>query len=1237
MKHPLLPSWIVQKHSQGLTKGELQAVTLFVDLSGFTVLTDALMVHGKQGAETLAEALRFYFDPTVHFIHEQGGFIVGFAGDAFTAVFPTNEDDSAAQKAWNAAVALQSFFVEQAVYKTVYGEFLFAVKIGLAWGDVTWEILPLSSSQLTFCFNGPAIHGCADAQSLAERGDIVVEQALAASIPDGVGEVVSESYVRVAASSSDENEVFLSDTVSTLTANVEEEQGDVSVEVLQRFVPNEVLNFPWQGEWRKVTVVFLAFDGVEELADLSTLLFALLEEYGGTFTRFDFGDKSDNVLLFFGAPTSHERDLQRALDFLLALQQRQDPSWTFRAGVTQNMMYVGFNGGLERHEFTCLGRGVNMAARLMMKAPWGEFWCGPAVYTKASHRYAFADREPQLLKGFPVPLLMHSLQHRLTNSYLANSSTTMVGRERQMKLMHKSISPLFHGESARLLYIDGEPGAGKSLLVDSYHHRLEELYANQSFLWLYCPCDAILQQSFAPFSYALKHYTKQLPVHSIEDNRKAFDTTWNHLLQRLGERLDGDEPERLEELQRIHSIVAALVGLHWKDSLYYQLEPKARFENTLQALQAWLLAESSLQPVILHVGDAQWLDADSIEALQLILKHLADAPIAIVLTSRFQNDGSPFRLPFPPNMPQALLPLGPLSKHHLQKLSHSLVGSEMAPSLLELVHNKSEGNPFFAEQILRYLQDNQLLQHTEEGLEASESEMMLSEDVHALLVARLDQLDLEKKRTVQAASVLGQEFFSTVLTSTLEHPKHLAQTLQAIAHEQVWSTKDSLQYSFRHALLRDAAYHMQSESRLRELHAAATRAYEQVFAENLAPHFGELALHAEKAGQVEKAADYIEKAGNEAKDSFRNLMAASYYEKALALHGTTTGPIVRRIALSAAEVLTSLSRWKDVLAVCELAMNAMPEPSAAVCLARATVLVKMSKYDEAGVEAAQAQILAQRHEQPVICWKAYKMQGQVAWYCGDLKAAHKLFEKSLEIARNIDDDHGVTGGLNNLGIIAWREGRLEEAQQLFEDSLRRSESSGFLSAKANILGNLSNIARDKNDFQEANRLVMEGMALFRQLGDREREATLWNNIAINKMGEQQFVFAYECFCKAHKLYSSLAIDIPRLFVHKAEALRCMGKLKEAEEHILKAEDWLETCENPLHAADGYLVYGHLLRDTGKSKAAHALYLVAAEKAKESGVARALRRTSIALQALEDELPTPMLYSESVGGKESSEQ
>ena len=99
----------------------------------------------------------------------------------------------------------------------------------------------------------------------------------------------------------------------------------------------------------------------------------------------------------------------------------------------------------------------------------------------------------------------------------------------------------------------------------------------------------------------------------------------------------------------------------------------------------------------------------------------------------------------------------------------------------------------------------------------------------------------------------------------------------------------------------------------------------------------------------------------------------------------------------------------------------------------------------------------------------------------------------------------------------------------------------------------------------------------------------------------------------------------------------MGKLKEAEEHILKAEDWLETCENPLHAADGYLVYGHLLRDTGKSKAAHALYLVAAEKAKESGVARALRRTSIALQALEDELPTPMLYSESVGGKESSEQ
>ncbi|TNE43132.1 MAG: adenylate/guanylate cyclase domain-containing protein [Deltaproteobacteria bacterium] len=1228
MKHPLLPSWIVQKHLQGDKRGLFQAVTLFVDLSGFTALTETLMAHGKQGAETLAEALRFYFDPTVHVIHEQGGVIVGFAGDAFTAVFPCDEEGSAPQHAWEAAIALQSFFAKHATYKTSYGEFLFAAKIGLAWGDVLWEILPLSVERRTYCFRGPAILGCADAQALAGQGDIVLERALVELLPESLEGVEHEGYLQVPAELLQTNR-WAPAELDVDPATIVKDTEDVSADILGRFVPDEILHFPLRGEWRKVTVVFLAFEKVDELTDLATLLSALLEEYGGTFTRFDFGDKSDNVLLFFGAPTSHERDLQRALDFLLALQQRSEPTWALRAGVTQNMMYVGFNGGQQRHEFTCLGRGVNMAARLMMKAPWGEFWCGPAVYTKASHRYAFAEREPQLLKGFPVPLLMHALQHRLTNSYLAHSSTTMVGRERQMKLMHKSISPLFYGESARLLFIDGEPGAGKSLLVDSYHHHLEELYANQPFLWLYCPCDAILQQSFSPFSYALRHYTKQLPTQTLEQNRSVFDTTWSHLQQRLSESLGGEDPERLEELQRVHSIVAALVGLHWKDSLYFQLEPKARFENTLQALQAWLLAESSLQPVILHVGDAQWLDADSIEALQSILKHLADAPIAVILTSRYQNDGSPFRLPFPSSMPQTLLPLGPLSKRHLQDMARSLLGREMAPSLLELVHSKSEGNPFFAEQILRYLQDNRRLQHTDDGVEALESEMMLSEDVHALLVARLDQLDIDKKRTVQAASVLGQEFVSTVLTSLLEHPTHLAQTLHAIAHEHVWSSKDSLRYNFRHALLRDAAYHMQSEHRLRELHAAATEAYEQVFSENLAPHYGELALHSERAGLIEKAAFYLEKAGDEAKHSFLNLSAASYYEKALAYHGTTRGAAIRRIALSAAEVLTSLSRWKDVLAVCDLAAQAMEEPSAAVCLARATVLVKMSNYDDAGVEAAQAQILAHRYQQPVIRWKAYKMQGQVAWYCGDLKAAHKLFEQSLDIARSIDDDEGVAGGLNNLGIIAWREGRLEEAKQLLEDSLRRSEASGNLSAKANIVGNLANVARDSNDSEESHRLAMESMGLFRQLGDREREATLWNNIAINKMSQQQYVFAYECFGKAHRLFSSLEIDAPRMRVHQAEALRCMGKLEEAEEHILQAEDWLETCENPLYAADGYVVYGHLLRDRGKPKAARALYLVAQEKANESAVPRALKRTAEALHALENELPTPMLYTTAI--------
>src|SRR5262245_16384185 len=116
--NPFVPDFILQQDAQDRAGGAFDAAALFVDISGFSALTERLVVHGREGAETLAHALRFHFDPLVSAVHEAGGFITGFAGDACMALFPQSPHRNVAAYAPDAAHRMQRFVAEHAVYHT---------------------------------------------------------------------------------------------------------------------------------------------------------------------------------------------------------------------------------------------------------------------------------------------------------------------------------------------------------------------------------------------------------------------------------------------------------------------------------------------------------------------------------------------------------------------------------------------------------------------------------------------------------------------------------------------------------------------------------------------------------------------------------------------------------------------------------------------------------------------------------------------------------------------------------------------------------------------------------------------------------------------------------------------------------------------------------------------------------------------------------------------------------------
>ncbi|HSH04029.1 MAG TPA: adenylate/guanylate cyclase domain-containing protein, partial [Anaerolineae bacterium] len=361
MMPKVVPEFILQQYVAGERSGEFGAVGLFVDVSGFTAVTNILMQHGNETAETLAIIMQSIFEPLIAAVYEQGGFITGFAGDAFTALFAGEVEEMGA-RALAAGVKIQTVLNEQGLRQTDYGSFAFAVKQGLAVGDVQWGILEPDDEGLpaSYYFSGEAVDGCAEAEHQAKPGEIILTRAVADLLVDVIDyEPIGERFCRW-------------ERVVGVLPEVMPIESAEPAEMWLKFVDEGVAAKVTDGEFRQVVSLFLNLKDIhttEQLTIFMQSVFRLQKRYGGYLNHIDFGDKGCNLLLFWGMPSSFENDLERALNFVLAIPT-VTPG-TFRAGVTYQRMYAGLIGSVQRQVYSCYGQGVNLAARMMTAAPWG--------------------------------------------------------------------------------------------------------------------------------------------------------------------------------------------------------------------------------------------------------------------------------------------------------------------------------------------------------------------------------------------------------------------------------------------------------------------------------------------------------------------------------------------------------------------------------------------------------------------------------------------------------------------------------------------------------------------------------------------------------------------------------------------------------------------------------------------------------------------------------------------------
>lgn len=1226
-----IPSPVLEQYAHGVKHDKIAALVLFADVSGFTALTEALSVLGHEGAEVLAGALAKYFDPLVEAVFSQQGFITGFAGDAFTAVFPDMGDEFSLNRVLVASDLMRSYFAQNPILKTPRGEFPFGLKLGLCSDWVHSEVVSAEGAKPIFFFHGPGIDRAASAEHLANRGDLIVTQEVYQRILSPLGEArAGGCFALVRDMGLDCWGALVS---GEIPAEVGNQQGDTAAADDTVFLSPEMCNFPAEGEFREVVSVFLSFEAGAPRQLVSTMA-QIFGKLGGDIVRVEFGDKGAMGWAFFGAPVSLEEQADRALTYVSELIENH-PNAMIHAGITLGVVYTGFLGGRRRAELTCLGRTVNIAARLMQRSPAGEIWCTEAV-KKQSQRFDFESRGEQMFKGLNAPTAVWALRSKLGHAVHDDDSKEhriVVGRLREMAQLESSIEPVFSEQFAGVIYVEGDTGCGKSVLIRAAKERLEDLREPKP-LWVIVDCEPMLPEPLGPFKTAFLSWVEFSLNQLVQNDTSTVQPSKNYsneekvniALTELIQYTKSADPELATEIERDRSILLALVGIVLKDSVFDRLDPAHRMTNQILALEHWVWALMRRYPVILWVEDAMWLDEESQKVVtELIRAQVIDTPrfhrgLCFLCSSRPDSQGVPFRLKLPDEVNCIAITLGELTKEAIEQLAKLILGAMPSKNLVELLQRASAGNPFLVEQLVRWLADKSMLQWGSGEVDVDGDLSNVPDSMSAVLVSRLDRLDTSVRRTVQAGAVLGREVDGGILSSMLAKEGGVFEHVMSAEKAKVWSRDLRGRLLFHHGLLRTAAYNMLTFARRRSLHKKAAEAIENMGASaDIA--IAALAYHWDHAEEPQKAAYYLRKAAATAQAKYRLKDALSYYDRLLSwvpVHGVER----YEIELARANIFRDQMRWSDCLDACTRAKSANPTTNVQLSWLEAGALSRLGRLQEAKqcVDSAYELAIAEddKKQLAMVCNRI----GEIDFMMGNYSDAKSWFVKAESLAGEVMAFDVQASSANSLGFLAYLIEGTRQSLVHLERALGHHLSAGRPGAAALVLNNMGVIYWNLGEPEKSVSVLNDSIARAKEAGDRNTEIRAFGNLGLPYFSLQKYAESLDCFAGAIRAWKTIGEPNPFFHVARIEVLVRTGNLKQAEEEIPSVKAQVELVAQAEHDARFALAYGHYLRLVGRTNDAEQCYHEAAEKAASRKFGMGVTLLQAALDALKKGDPIP---------------
>ena len=600
-------------------------------------------------------------------------------------------------------------------------------------------------------------------------------------------------------------------------------------------------------ERKVVTVLFcdlVGFTAASETADpedvharlsaYHSMLRTEIERFGGTVEKFI----GDAVMAVFGAPVAHEDDAERAVRAGLRLVEAtaelddQQPGLDLqvRVGVNTGEALVSLSAHPERGEGFVTGDVVNTASRLQGVAPVAGVAVGELTYEATKEVFDYAELPPVELKGKAgVVRLFHAKASlsRFGTDVTRRHTTPLVGREIDLALLKGVFDKAVAGPGLQLVTVVGEPGVGKSRLVAELFGYIDALPDLVRFRQGRC-----LPYGDGITFWAVGEIVKaEVGVLDSDDPMTA-----RAKLERAIGRLVEDAHEQRWFFDRL----SPLLGL---------TTPAAAREETFTAWRKFLEAAASENPLVCVIEDLHWADA----ALLAFVEHLAEwshgVPLLVVCTARPElyeqhpSWGTGLRNRFD-------ISLAPLSTTESARLVAALLGRAVLPFRTQsLLVERSGGNPLYAEEFVRMLSDQDLLDETG-GLAVAADELSFPTSVQAIITARLDTLPADRKAVLQDAAVIGKVFWAGAVAALGDRSEDgVAQDLHELAKKELVrpsrtsSVADQLECSFWHGLIRDVAYGEIPRAIRVDKHAAAAQWIERTAGDRVEEQAEILAHH----------------------------------------------------------------------------------------------------------------------------------------------------------------------------------------------------------------------------------------------------------------------------------------------------------------------------------------------------------------------------------------------------------